>query len=111
MISNGDGEAVLERGAVGIVGFLEQFGDLFAGEFHLFDGVAVAHCAVFAGVGEDLGAVDGDGDVADLQDLGAGGEFEHLVEGVGEQVTCRVSDRRGLVYCGARSYQPPPRAL
>lgn len=33
-----------------------------------------------------VGAVDGDGDVTDLQDPGAGGEFEHLMERVGEQV-------------------------
>jgi hypothetical protein len=62
---------------------LEELGDLLFGELHLFDGVAVAHGAVFAGVGEDLGAVDGDGDIANLQDLGAGGEFEDLMEGGG----------------------------
>ena len=60
----GDGEAVLERGAIGIFDFLEKLGDLLFGELHLFDGVAVTHGAVFAGVGEDFGAVDGDGDVA-----------------------------------------------
>jgi hypothetical protein len=35
---------------------------------------------------EHGGAVDGDGDVADLQNLSAGGEFEDLEEGVGEEV-------------------------
>ena len=76
----GDGEAVLERGAVGILGFLEELGDLLFGELHLFDGVAVAHGTVFAGVGEDLGAVDGDGDVAELEDPGTKQKDSPFVE-------------------------------
>ncbi len=82
----GNGEPVLERSAVGIFGFLKEFGDLLACEFHLLKGVAIAHGAVFAGVGKDLGAVDGDGDVADLQNFGTGGEFENLMEGFRKQV-------------------------
>ena len=66
------------------------------GELHLFDGVAVAHGAVFAGVGEDLGAVDSDGNVTDLQNPSAGGEFEDLMKGVGEQFfvfAAKLADR------------------
>ena len=66
--------------------FLKQLGDLLAGEFHMLHGVAVAHGTVFAGVGQYFCAVDGDGDVADLQNAGTDGEFEHLVEGGGEEV-------------------------
>jgi hypothetical protein len=96
----GDGEAVLERGAVGVLGFLEELGDLLAGEFHLFDGVAVADGAVFAGVGEDFGAIDGDGDVADLEDFGAGGELENLVKGVGEEVFIFAAELADRVVIG-----------
>lgn len=71
----GNGEVVLQRGAVGLLGFLEELGDLLASEFHLVNSMAVAHGAVFAGVAEDLGAVDGHGDVANLQDADTGGEF------------------------------------
>ena len=96
----GDGEAVLERGAVGSFGFLEKLGDLLFGELHLFGGVAVTHGAVFAGVGEDFGAVDGDGDVADLQHAGVGGEFEDLMKGVGEEVFVFAAELADRVVVG-----------
>ena len=82
----GNGQPVLQRGAVGALGFGQQFGDLLAGQLHLLDRVAVAHRAVFAGIGQNLGAVDGHGEVAHLQHAGPRREFEHLVEGGTQQV-------------------------
>jgi hypothetical protein len=65
----GNAQAVLERGAVGVLGFGEEFGDLVFEDLHLLNGVSVTDSSVFAGVGEDLGAVDGDGDVSNPEDF------------------------------------------
>jgi len=62
------------------------------GEFHLFFKVVVAHRAVFAGVGEDLGAIDRDRELAYFEDLRGGGEFEDLVEARGEQIFVFASE-------------------
>ncbi len=64
-------------------GFGQEFGDLIAGQLHpRFDAV-VAHGAVLAGICHDFGAIDGHREVADLDDAGGSGEFEHLVESGG----------------------------
>ena len=44
-------------------------------------GVAVAHGGVFAGIGQNLGAIDGCGDFTDFEDSIAGGHFQNLREG------------------------------
>ena len=47
--------------------------------------MGVADSGVFARIGEDFGAVDGDGDLADFEDFGAGGEFQNLGESMLEE--------------------------
>lgn len=71
-------------GAIDILGFLKELGDLLLVELHQFDGLAVTHGAVFAGVGDNFGAIDGHGDVADLES--AGDYYEDLMEGGEEDV-------------------------
>lgn len=45
----------------------------------------MAHRAVFAGVGKELGAISRDGDLADFEDVGDGREFEDLVKAGGQE--------------------------
>ena len=80
-----NGEAVLQRGAVGLFGFFEEFGDLVLGEFDFFFHGVVAHRALFAGVGKELGAISRDGELADFEDIGEGREFEDLVKAGGKE--------------------------
>lgn len=52
--------------AVGLPGSFEEFGDLVLGGFDFLFHAIVAHRAVFAGVGIELGAVSRDGELADF---------------------------------------------
>ena len=49
-----DNQAILERDAVSVICFGEQFGDLVSEEFHLHSGLVAADCSVFASVGKDF---------------------------------------------------------
>ncbi len=80
-----DGQAVLERRGVGGFGLGQELLDLQLDLVELFAGAFVADCAVSAGVGEDLRAVDGHRDVAYLKLLAARGQLEDLREGIGQQ--------------------------
>ena len=56
-----DGEAVLQGGAVGCFGFGEELGDFGFEQGDEFPGFAITVGGVFAGVGHDFGAINGDG--------------------------------------------------
>ena len=68
-------------GARGVIGRRSRIGS----GFELHAGAFVADRAVSAGVGEELRAVAGHGDVAHPELLAARGQLEDLREGVGQQ--------------------------
>lgn len=81
-----DTQAVLQGRAVGVLGFSQQRGDLFLRQEDMLLGVSVAHCAMFAGVGEEFTAIHRDGDITDFYDIGMGGQFEDLMKARAQQV-------------------------
>jgi len=81
----GNGQAVLQRSGVGLLGLGQE---LLHFQFELLDllpGARVAHGAVFAGAGQDLGAVGGDGELAQLQEFELLGQLQDLDKARGEQ--------------------------
>ena len=77
----GDRQTLLERGGIGLLGFGQKFLDFQIEFLELLLGVAVAHGGVLAGIGQNLGAIDGYGDLTDFEDSAAGGHFQNLREG------------------------------
>ena len=96
----GDGAAVLQGRRVSLVGLGQQLGDLEVEGAQGFFGVAVADGGVLARVGEDFGAVDGHGDVPDLEHAAAGGQLEDLREGVREERAVVAPERAERVVIG-----------
>ena len=78
----GNGETFLQWGGVGLLGFGQKLIDLALEALELPLGTGVADGGVFARVGEDFGAVDGYGDLADFEEFAAGGEFQNLGKSV-----------------------------
>ena len=91
----GDREAVLERRGIGLLGFGQEFLNFEVEFLELLLGVAVADGGVFAGVGEDFGAIDGD--LADFEDSAAGDHFQNLREGALEEVAFFLPEGAGGV--------------
>jgi hypothetical protein len=77
----GDRQPVLEWGGIGLLGFCQEFLDVEVEFLEFLLGVTVADGGVFAGVGEDFGAIDGEADLADFEDSAAGDHFQNLGEG------------------------------
>ncbi|MGV1015722.1 MAG: hypothetical protein ACOYB4_12205, partial [Methyloceanibacter sp.] len=81
----GDRQPVLQRRGVGLLGLGQPLRHF---QFELGDhltGPLVADGAVFAGVGQYLGAVGGDGELADLEQFELLGQWQHLDEALGEE--------------------------
>ena len=81
----GDAQPVLQRRGVGLLGLGQELLHLGFEQGDRFAGARAAHGAVFAGVGEDLGAVGGDGELAELEHLELLGQLQHLDETLVEQ--------------------------
>jgi hypothetical protein len=96
----GNRQAVLQGRGVGLVGFGQQLGDLQIERAQRFLGVTVAHGGVFARVGQDLRAVDGDRDLTDLQHAAPRGQFQDLLEGLGQQRTVLAPESAERVVIG-----------
>ena len=88
-----DGQPVLQRLGVCRVGLGEQLFDFQFDLLQLLAGALVTHRGMFAGVGEHLGAVDGDRDLAHLQHLTSRSQFEHLRKATGEQLPIAAPER------------------
>ena len=65
-----------------MLGFGQKLLDLALEALEFTLGAGVAHGGVFAGVGEDFGAVDGNGDLADFEEFATGSHFQNLGEGL-----------------------------
>lgn len=68
-----------------MLGFGQKLLDLALEALEFTLGAGVAHGGVFAGVGEDFGAVDGNGDLADFEEFATGSHFQNLGEGLLEE--------------------------
>ena len=98
----GNRQAILQGRRVGLVGLGQPLGDFQIEGVQGLLGVAVAHGGVFARVGQNLRAVDGHGDLADLQHPAARGQFEDLLKGLGQQRTVFAAKRAERVVIGVR---------
>jgi hypothetical protein len=65
------------------------------GKFQLLTGITLVHGTAFTGVGENFAAVDGNRKIASPMDAITSGEFEDLMEGVGEEVFLVVPEFAG----------------
>lgn len=98
----GDRESVLERGAVGVLGFAQQLLDFQIQFPHHLPGTGVADRGVFTGAGQHLGPVDGHGDPADLEHAALRGQFEDLGEAAREQLAVNAAEGADRVVIGMR---------
>jgi len=91
-----DGEAILQGGAVGGFGFDEELGDFGFKQGHDFAGFTITVGGVLAGVGHDLGAINGDG--AQFEEFEFAGEEEGFEEGfLDEGVVFAAEGADGIV--------------
>jgi hypothetical protein len=98
----GDGEPVVQRRGVGLVGFGEQFGHFEVELAQRRAGAAVARGGVLARVGQDFRAVDRHRDARDLQHAAVRRQLQHPHEGRGEQRGVLPAERAEGVVVGVR---------
>ena len=104
----GNAQPVLQRSAVGLLGFGQQFFDL---PVQLPDGFArmlVADGGVLAGVGHHLGPIHGHGNLTDLQKLQRLRQFQHPHKGLLQQrfVLAPEGANGVMVRMGVRTNHP-----
>jgi len=76
----GNRQAVLQGHRVSVLRFGQQLLDFLIEQLHRFLGMRVAHRGVLAGVGQNLGSVDRQGDVAHLEHLATCRHLQDLRE-------------------------------
>jgi len=99
---HGDAQSVLQGRGVGLLGFGHKFGDLQIELPQLFFRVTMTDSRVFAGIGQDFGAVNGYGHFADIKHSTIGCQFEYLCKCSSEQCAVSATERAQRVMIGMR---------